>query len=418
MTLNSFHTAGTSHAGVTMGIPRLKEIMSCSKQIRTPQTTLEFPDASESQLKSIAAQLSRITLGQVTETMEVRHEPYGDTSMIIEEDVKSTLKMDTYFTDALDDPSEHVGVLQLNKHMLIDYNIIPADIAKIITSLSSKIINSSVHVTYSEVNTIQWWVRVRVLTIKTHYPPVISDEKLCERGFVLRFAKLLCNDVILGGVAGIEAAAVDTIERWNGFKNVKVPVIQTRSNILQKAGAIKGVEWETTMTNDINVVVNTLGIEAATTVIFNEMYSTLTADGSYMDPRHVELTANTMTVRGYLMPLNRHGLNNLKTGPLTRSSFEETSEVLKDAAIFGESETVSESVSAAIMLGQVSSMGTGRFEVRIPKPDEITVKKDAPIVKTTGGPCYTKHAEEICFLPRDDVTFVDRVPFVPYSPKR
>ena len=418
MTLNSFHTAGTSHAGVTMGIPRLKEVMGYSKQLRTPQTTLEFPGKSDDELKAIAARLTRLTLLQVTETMEVVHEPYGMIDDTYPEDVKLALRMDTYFTSELSDPSDHVGVLKLNKHLLNDYRLTPCKISPIVKSLAKSIINSDVHVTYSEVNTIDWWIRVRVLDVSEHFPEVISNREMCERGTILRLVKLLCHEIKLGGVNGIEAAAVDSIERWNGSKNETTSVVQTRSSILHKAHAIEGIDWSKTVTNDIHNVVNMLGIEAATTVIFNELHSTLTADGSYMDPRHIELTANTMTLRGYVMPLNRHGLNNVKTGPLTRSSFEETSEVLKDAAIFAEHENVAESISASIMMGQLSAIGTGRFDVRVPKPDEASVKKNQRIVKTSGSVSLNKKKEEICFVALDDVTFVDRNPYVPYSPKR
>ena len=418
MTLNSFHTAGTGHAGVTMGIPRLKEVMGYSKQLRTPQTTLEFPSKSLDDLKAISARLTRLTLLQVTENMEVVHEPYGTINDNYSEDVKLALKMDMYFTNELSEPSEHVGILQLNKHLLNDYQLTPCKISPIIKSLAKNIINSDVHVTYSEVNTIDWWIRIRVLDISENFPKVISNREMCERGTVLRLVKLLCNEIKLGGVNGIEGAAVDTIERWNGTENITTNVVQTRSSLLHRAHAIEGIDWTRTVTNDIHNVVNILGIEAATTVIFNELHSTLTADGSYMDPRHIELTANTMTLRGYVMPLNRHGLNNVKTGPLTRSSFEETSEVLKDAAIFAEHENVAESISASIMMGQLSAIGTGRFDVRIPKPDEASVKKNERIVKTSGSVILNKKKEEICFVAIDDASFVDRNPYVPYSPKR
>ena len=418
MTLNSFHTAGTSHAGVTMGIPRLKEVMGYSKQLRTPQTTLEFPNKTPEELTAIAAKLTRLTLSQVTENMNVVLEPPGVIDESYTEDVKFALKMDTYFAPDLSDPSMHVGVLELNKHLLNDYNLTPAKIAPIIKSLAHNIIETDVHVSYSEVNTIEWWVRIRILDVSKHFPDVISNREMCERGTVLRFVKLLCHEIKLGGFNGIEAAAVDKIERWNGESNEMVNVIQTRSTILHRAYAIPGVDWSRVMTNDIHNVVNTLGIDAALTVIFNELNSTLTADGSYIDPRHIELTANTMTLRGYVMPLNRHGLNNIKTGPLTRSSFEETSEVLKDAAIFAESEDVSGSISASIMMGQLSAIGTGRFEVRIPKPESVSVKENSRIIKTKGTATLNRNKEDTWFIPRESASFKERIPYMPYSPKR
>jgi len=36
MTLNTFHFAGVSAKNVTLGVPRLKEIINVSKSIKTP----------------------------------------------------------------------------------------------------------------------------------------------------------------------------------------------------------------------------------------------------------------------------------------------------------------------------------------------------------------------------------------------
>ena len=401
-----------------MGIPRLREVMSYSKQLRTPQTTLEFNEHAQQNIKKISAKLPCITLQQIIERLEVNYEAVGTIPENVQEDVKFSVKMDSFFTHELSDPSGHVGVLQINKHLLNDYDLTPSKISVVIKSLARNIIDSDVHITYSEVNTIEWWIRIRILDVGKHFPKFVSNTMMCERGVVLRMIKLICNEIKLGGVNGIDASVHEIIRRWNGTENVDVDVIQTRASILHKAYTIPGVIWEKTMTNDIHMVYNILGIEAANTVIFNELHSTLTADGSYIDPRHIELTSNTMTMRGYVMPLNRHGLNNLKTGPLTRSSFEETSEVLKDAAIFAEYESVSESISASIMMGQLSAIGTGRFDIRIPKPDEVTVKKTSKIIKTNGMATLNRNKEECCFVPRECAKFKDRIPYIPYSPRR
>jgi DNA-directed RNA polymerase II subunit RPB1 len=40
MTLNTFHYAGVSAKNVTLGVPRLKEIINVSKKPRTPSLTV------------------------------------------------------------------------------------------------------------------------------------------------------------------------------------------------------------------------------------------------------------------------------------------------------------------------------------------------------------------------------------------
>lgn len=40
MTLNTFHFAGVSSKNVTLGVPRLKEIINVAKKIKTPTLTV------------------------------------------------------------------------------------------------------------------------------------------------------------------------------------------------------------------------------------------------------------------------------------------------------------------------------------------------------------------------------------------
>lgn len=42
MTLNTFHFAGSSDRNVTLGVPRLQELLDASKNIKTPGVTIYF----------------------------------------------------------------------------------------------------------------------------------------------------------------------------------------------------------------------------------------------------------------------------------------------------------------------------------------------------------------------------------------
>jgi len=46
MTLNTFHYAGVSAKNVTLGVPRLKEIINVSKKPRTPSLTVFLTGAA------------------------------------------------------------------------------------------------------------------------------------------------------------------------------------------------------------------------------------------------------------------------------------------------------------------------------------------------------------------------------------
>ncbi|XP_030852023.1 DNA-directed RNA polymerase I subunit RPA1-like [Strongylocentrotus purpuratus] len=74
MTLNTFHFAGRGDMNVTLGIPRLREIlMVASANIKTPSMTIPFlnPDISAKKIGRICRQLSRVHLSQVIEDIDI-----------------------------------------------------------------------------------------------------------------------------------------------------------------------------------------------------------------------------------------------------------------------------------------------------------------------------------------------------------
>mmetsp|Transcript_12511 Transcript_12511/g.12559 ORF Transcript_12511/g.12559 Transcript_12511/m.12559 type:complete len:317 (+) Transcript_12511:1339-2289(+) len=73
-----------------------------------------------------------------------------------------------------------------------------------------------------------------------------------------------------------------------------------------------------------------------------------------------------MTQRGMLTSITRHGINRIETGALRRCSFEETVEILLEAAAYGEVDYL-RGVSENIIMGQLAPMGTGCFDLMLDK---------------------------------------------------
>lgn len=82
--------------------------------------------------------------------------------------------------------------------------------------------------------------------------------------------------------------------------------------------------------------------------------------GLYVNYRHLALLCDVMTAKGHLMAITRHGINRQDTGALMRCSFEETVDVLLDAASHAEVDPM-RGVSENIIMGQLPKMGTGKF---------------------------------------------------------
>jgi DNA-directed RNA polymerase beta' subunit len=75
------------------------------------------------------------------------------------------------------------------------------------------------------------------------------------------------------------------------------------------------------------------------------------------------------------MSIDRHGINRGDIGPLAKSSFEESTDMLINASIFAEYDKVN-GVSANVMLGQQPPCGTGDSRILIDEEHMMELLKD------------------------------------------
>lgn len=125
---------------------------------------------------------------------------------------------------------------------------------------------------------------------------------------------------------------------------------------------MENIDRHHTYTDDIVETFQVLGIEAARKAIEREIQNVISYDGSYVNQRHLALLCDIMTIKGYLVSTNRHGINRQDISPIMRSTFEETVGVLVDAAAHSETDLL-KGVSENILLGQLAKMGTGSFDI-------------------------------------------------------
>jgi len=117
-----------------------------------------------------------------------------------------------------------------------------------------------------------------------------------------------------------------------------------------------------TISNDIIEIRQILGTEAARQALLNEIRNVLGFYGIYINYRHLATLVDVMTQKGRLTSITRHGINRLDSGPLRKSSFEETVEILLEASLHNERDSLS-GVTENIILGQLAPIGTGSFDV-------------------------------------------------------
>lgn len=77
MTLNTFHFAGRGEMNVTLGIPRLREIlMEASKHIKTPSMEIPFLNVPnlEARAERLRKTLTKVVVSDVLEKIDVASE--------------------------------------------------------------------------------------------------------------------------------------------------------------------------------------------------------------------------------------------------------------------------------------------------------------------------------------------------------
>merc|ERR1711865_266924 len=150
-------------------------------------------------------------------------------------------------------------------------------------------------------------------------------------------------------------------------------VLETDGTNLMGVLGIDYIDATRTTSNDIIEVFVSLGIEGVRGALLSELRNVISFDGSYVNYRHLACLVDVMTMHGHLMAIDRHGINRVDSGPLLRASFEETVDMLMDAAIHAEEEIL-KGVTENIMLGQLPRVGTGDMELLL---DEDKVVREA-----------------------------------------
>jgi DNA-directed RNA polymerase II subunit RPB1 len=155
-------------------------------------------------------------------------------------------------------------------------------------------------------------------------------------------------------------------------------VLETAGTNMLDVLGLKEVDAIRSVSNDINEIYELLGVEAARQALYNELNSVISDAGLYVNYRHIALLVDTMTNKGYLLSIDRHGINRADIGPFAKCSFEETTDMLVKAGIFSEVDKIN-GVSANIMLGQIAPAGTGDTDILIDewKLQDLSVDQSA-----------------------------------------
>jgi DNA-directed RNA polymerase beta' subunit len=385
MTLDSFHVSGTAAAvKATSGVPRLKEILSATKKTKTPtliiymkpdvasvknpkmaEDGIEYIDERIEQTKSIAMSIKNsieiTNLSNILEYSEIFWDS-GKLDTTIDAD-KGILDIYKKFA-ALDSSankcrsnSPWVLRMKFNKEKMNAFGLRMIDIY---TKLN-KAYNKYIDCVYSDDNADECIFRIRL----TEYALKDIDNK-DEVAALKAMEHNIVYQVLLKGVKGINKVSLNKkkYDIYNPaeetFDKVVEWVLDTDGTNLIEILSNPNIDSTRTISNDIREIYTVLGVEAARNALYHELVN-VTGEGS-MNYRHLSLLIDTMTFRGNLMSIDRHGINRNASSALSKSSFEESVDMLINASIFSEYDNTS-GVSPQVMLGKVPNCGSGNFDI-------------------------------------------------------
>jgi len=370
MTLNTFHYAGVSAKNVTLGVPRLKEIINISKQPKTPSLTVFLQGAAArdaEKAKDVLCRLEHTTLRKVTANTAIYYDPEPLNSVIVEDQefVNVYYEMPDFDLSRI---SPWLLRIELDRKRMTDKKLTMEQIAEKINAGFGDDLNPL----FNDDNAEKLVLRIRIMNSDDKMEEEEQADKMEDDVFLKCIEASMLSDIALLGIESISKVymhlpTTDDKKRIiiteNGeFKSVAEWILETDGTSLIRVLSERDVDPIRTSSNDICEVFQVLGIEAVRKAVEKEMNHVISFDGSYVNYRHLALLCDVMTAKGHLMAITRHGINRQDVGALMRCSFEETVDVLIDAASHAEVDYL-KGVSENIMVGQLAKMGTGAFNM-------------------------------------------------------
>jgi DNA-directed RNA polymerase subunit A' len=303
MTLRTFHFAGVKERNVTLGLPRLIELVDARKKPVTPTMDIYLDKehrVSRERALEVAQQIIFTKVGDLIQ------------------------KTDTDYTGIV---SLHFSLEKINERG-VDfkevYEVLKGSKKKYDISMNEK----------------KYFMKVTT--------PEESDAQI-----IITLRNKLLNTRVKG---------VPDIERVTIVKQDEEWVIQTAGSNLAKVLSIEGVDTNRSTTNNVYEIWQTLGIEAARTALIKEITNTLEEQGLEVDTRHIMLVADLMTSKGYLQQIGRHGIAGTKTSVLARAAFEITVPTIARASLEGQVEAL-KGVTENVIVGATVPVGTGMVDL-------------------------------------------------------
>ncbi len=342
MTLNMFHSAGLSEKNVSLGLPRFEELMNATsnpKIIGWNFYPIEKFENSETLRASIL--LPEVKLGNLIS----RANPELNGS----EDVWYPLH-DILYSKEYKKCNWRIR-LYMNPDKIFRQSLTLVQIAwEIERQLETTFVVCSPM--GSEKLVMDVYVDTQQITADGNFSEEEAKEQYV-RDIVLKALKDLC----ISGIHGVEAVYPKQAKSGDWyFEGNGGSLIDLLSH--PACNSIK------TLNDNMWDILECLGIEATRTFLISELLKVLSFDGSFVNPKHVMLLVDRMTMDGNISAVNRYGMDREHFGPLAKMAFEESTENTLRSAIHGETDDL-KGVNACIITGKAANIGGSSCELLV-----------------------------------------------------
>ena len=378
---NTFHYSGVaSKSNVNSGVPRIRELISVTKNQATPSLTVYLKNENKTNqdyAKKILNKLEKVNISYFIDETMIYYDPNLMNTNIVE-DKDFLIDYYNFYEDIeINKLSPWVLKLKINELHLLNKNISLFDLYSFFLN---KYNNDNIHIIFSDENSDNLVFHFRY--IYEDINKTIEDELITNND--VDKLKLLENDIlsnILNGVDNIDKVTIREINqlkiKQNGsIDNTKKEYVldTTGSNFEEILKLYNLLDINSTFSNNIHEVYNLLGIEAARQLLKNEINNVMKFSGIYINDKHLNLLTDFMTLKGDLISIDRHGVRLSDSGPLAKSSFEESDEHFIKSTLFNMNDNM-KSLTSNLIMGQVGNFGTGICDI------EFDFKKFQKILK-------------------------------------
>jgi DNA-directed RNA polymerase II subunit RPB1 len=364
-------------SNTTSGVPRIKELLSFSKNIKTPKMfiflTEEYMSNGE-MANRLASYVKFTTIGQLRKRIDIYYDsdPHVKGGIMEFDNVKNIFyglsqAKSTCQTDISNLP--WLMRIEFDREKMLNKEVTLLDIKSKFCHQWEKRYADIKSIKKEEKNLLDKILSCAVLSNNDNDKTPILHLRFDMNDYniqtLVEFMDLFVDKFKIKGISNIDDISdvnKGTVLSYNNEDSVAEKktnyVIYADGINLTDIRYLNGIDINKTFCNDIISTYDNFGIEATRAVLLKEFTTTFEHSGSSINCQHMELLVDIMTNNGDVTSIDRHGMNRIDNDPLSRASFEKTVDQLLAAAVFNKVDSM-ESVSSRIMTGLAFRGGTG-----------------------------------------------------------